>query len=92
MHVCPAANNCVWKILSVAMAKRQQSLLETFQNKRVQELMKSVSVSESHRSEECSNSENFMDLKVTQIQEWELLPVIKQLVKLLFHAHGVVSC
>ena len=74
------------------MAKRQQSLLETFQRQKCARVDEECSVSESHRYEECSNSENFMDLKVTQIQEWELLPVIKQLVKLLFHAHRVVCC
>ena len=99
MHVCPAANSCVWKILSVAMAKRQQSLLETFQKQKSARVDEECSVSESHRSEECSNSEFYgsnvilICLKLlTQIQERELLPVIKQLVKLLFHAHRVVSC
>ena len=57
MHVCPAANSCVWKILSVAMAKRQQSLLETFQKQKSARVDEECSVGESHRSEECSNSE-----------------------------------
>ena len=54
MHVCPAANSCVWKILSVAMAKRQQSLLETFQKQKSARVDEECSV---HRSEECSNNE-----------------------------------
>ena len=82
-----------------SIAKRQQSLLETFQKQKSARVDEECSVGESHRSEECSNSEFYgsesdIDLfeTMTQIQEWELLPVIKQLVKLLFHAHRVVSC
>ena len=73
--------------------------LKLFKNKRVQELMKNVLLV-SLIDLKGVLIVNFMDLKViliclkllTQIQEWELLPVIKQLVKLLFHAHRVVSC